>query len=268
MAAQESQQRATARTNAQTASDAYAETARYLRVVPEDAWSGPTGCSEWTLRQLAGHVVGEAVWFPNLARGVTQGEAPLPSEYYESLKSLPPKQLADTIEGAATAIPPAIAGATEDQLLQAVDVGFMKLPLWQATNLAVIESIYHGWDARAGRDPGAAIPAHWAIQLAGIIFGFAPMVANRDGAAEAPGTYLLQVGDDVVAVTIVARDGQVRLEHGVQGTPDVTLRLSADQYVRLIAGRLDLAAATEHGEIAVEGEHSRAMNLRRIFQGI
>lgn len=268
MATQESAQRTQATANARTAGDAYGEMAHYLRSVSEDAWNGPTGCSEWTLRQLAGHVVGEAVWFPNLVRGVTQGEAPLPGEHYESLKTLPPGQLADIMAQAAAAIAPAVEAATDEQLHQTVDVGFMKLPLWRTTVLPLMEASYHGWDARAGRDPGATIPTARAVQIAGILFDFAPMIANRDGAAAAPGTYLLRVGDDVGPVTIMARDGQVAVERGAQGTPDVTLHLSADQYVRLIAGRLDLASAIEQGTVIVEGARGRALDLRRIFQGI
>ena len=127
--------------------------ARYLRSAPEDAWSGPTGCARWTLRDLAGHAVGEAVWFPNLVRGVTQGEPPLPANHYESLKVVPAAQLADTMEEAARSIPPAIDAATADQLHKTVDVGFTKLPLWRATNLALIESVLHNWDASVGAMP-------------------------------------------------------------------------------------------------------------------
>ncbi len=86
---------------AETAAEAYEDQARYLRSLPGDAWDGPTGCADWTVRDLAGHVVGEAVWFPTLVRGVTQGAAPLPDERYQSLKTLSAARLADTLEEAA-----------------------------------------------------------------------------------------------------------------------------------------------------------------------
>ena len=66
---------------------------------------------------------------------------------------------------------------------------------------------------------------------------------------------------------IVAESGQIRLGHEAYSTPDVTLHLTADRYTRLLAGRLDLAAAIESGEVPVDGERHRALDLRRIFQG-
>jgi len=253
---------------AETAAEAYGDQARYLRSLPEGAWDGPTGCADWTVRDLAGHVVGEAVWFPTLVRGVTQGEAPLPDERYQSLKTLPAARWADTLEQAAHDIPRAVGEATSDQLQQTADVGFTKLPLWRAAYLPLAESIYHNWDLKVGRDATATIPTPWAVRLAGGMTDFAPMVASKEGASAAAGRYLLQVGDGVGPVTVIARDGRVTLESDATGTPDVTLHLTADQYARIVAGRLDLVRSTEQGDVTVEGDRSRALALNSVFQGI
>src|SRR2546428_10067446 len=122
---------AVARAHAATAAEAYVDLARYLRALPAEAWGGRSGCSAWTIRDLAGHVVGEAVWFPTLVRGVTRGERPLPNAVYESLKTLPAAELADRMEQAAMDIPPAVAGATPAQVQQTGDVGLTTLPPWQ-----------------------------------------------------------------------------------------------------------------------------------------
>lgn len=163
---QERSDDAMATSYARIAGEAYGDTARYLRALPAEEWDGPSGCAEWTVRDLAGHVVGEAVWFPNLARGVTRGEPPWPNDLYASLKTLPPDELTARLTEAARSIPPAIEEATADQLQQTVDLGFTKMPLWQATYVAVAESVYHNWDARAGREPDATIPTAWALRLA------------------------------------------------------------------------------------------------------
>jgi uncharacterized protein (TIGR03083 family) len=259
---------ALARAHAATAAEAYADLARYLRALPVEAWGGRSGCSAWTIRDLAGHVVGEAVWFPILVRGVTRGERPLPTAVYEALKTLPATELADRLEQAAREIPPAVAEATPAQLQQRVDVGWTTLPLWRATALPVMEAVYHHWDARAGREPEAAIPTSWAVTLAELLVEFAPLIAHRDGAVAALGRYLFQVGDGVGAMTVAVQDGQVRVERGARGTPDVTLQLSADRYARLLAGRLDLARALDRGEVQLEGERDRALALTRVFAGI
>jgi uncharacterized protein (TIGR03083 family) len=268
MTAEQPSIEAVARAHAATAVEAYADLARYLRALPAEAWGGRSGCRAWTIRDLSGHVVGEAVWFPVLVRGVTRGERPLPDAVYEALKTLPAAELADRMEQAARDIPPAVAEATPAQLQQSVDVGWTTLPLWRATALPVMEAVYHHWDARAGREPEATIPTSWAVALAGLLVELAPLIAHRDGAVAAPGRYLFQVGNGVGAMTITVQEGQVRVERGAQGTPHVTLQLSADRYARLLAGRLDLAQALDRGEAQLEGEHGRALELTRIFAGI
>lgn len=42
-----------------------------LRSVGEDQWTSPTPCSEWTVRDLANHVLGENRWVPPLLEGKT-----------------------------------------------------------------------------------------------------------------------------------------------------------------------------------------------------
>jgi putative sterol carrier protein len=106
------------------------------------------------------------------------------------------------------------------------------------------------------------------VALAELLVEFAPLIAHQDGALAALGRYLFQVGDGVGAMTITVQDGQVRVERGARGTPDVTLHLSAERYARLLAGRLDLARALDRGEVQLEGERGRALALTRIFAGI
>ncbi len=259
---------ALARSYATTAAEVHRDHASYLRSLPEQAWSGPTGCKEWTVRDLAGHVVGEAVWFPTLVRGITRGEPAPPDELWESFKTLPPNELADTLEQAADSIVSSVDEATTEHLQQTVDLGFTKMPLWQATFVCLFESVYHHWDARSGGDPAATVPTPWAQQLATRAVEFAPLIASREAAGGAPGRYVLQVGDGVGPVTVTAQGGEVTIERGALDRPDVTARLSADQYVRLLAGRLDLARAIETGEVPVQGDRDRASGLNRIFPGV
>ena len=42
-----------------------------LRSVRDDQWSGPTPCTEWSVRDLANHVIGENRWVPPLMEGRT-----------------------------------------------------------------------------------------------------------------------------------------------------------------------------------------------------
>ena len=252
---------------ARTASEAFKDQAEYFHALPDDAWSDPTGCAKWTMHDLAGHIVGEAIWFPNLVRGVTEGAPPLPNELWDELKQLPGRAIADRMFEASKELVPAVEGATVEQLQQTVDLGFT-LPLWQALGVCMLEAVLHNWDGRAKREPGATIDTNWAQALSGFSVDFAPMLAHREAAQQAAGRYLLDVGDGVGPITVTAAEGEVTVERGRVGTPDVTVHLTADQYMRLLAGRLPLDPAMDRGEIAVEGDRPRAEGLNRVFAGI
>lgn len=257
-----------ARTFGAVAREAFAATASYLQSLRDDEWNGPTACTRWTVRDLAGHVVGEAVWFPNLVRGATHGEAPYPGALYEELKVLPDAQLVDRLAGAADEIRSTIDGLTGEQMRLTVDLGFTRLPIWSATHISANEAVVHNWDARSGRDPATTIPARWAqvVALRGV--ELARLVMDRQAPRDAAGRYVLDVGDGVGPVSVVAEEGRVRVERSAAGEPDIVLHLSADQYIRLVEGRLDLDVALRVGEVVAEGDPGRATYLNRIFPGI
>jgi uncharacterized protein (TIGR03083 family) len=259
-------QRDLALTWIRTAAAGFAHAGRYLRSIPESEWDGPSGASEWTIRDLAGHIVGEVVWFPNLVRGVTRNEEPYPMSLYEDLKALPPDEMADRIEAAAVEAVPAVEEATDEQLEKDVDLGFTKMPLWRATFVSAVEGVFHDWDTRARREPKPQVPDEWARVLAGPLTEFAPFFAHRSQVPRFPGTYLLDVSGGVGPVTVIARDGDLSVEHGSVGTADVTLHLTPDQYVRLLVGRLDLRG--RESDIPVDGDRERLSGLASIFGGI
>ncbi|RKE22875.1 TIGR03086 family metal-binding protein [Streptomyces sp. TLI_171] len=45
-----------------------------VRAVPDDAWQAPTPCTDWTVRQLVGHLTSEQLWVPPLLGGATVAE--------------------------------------------------------------------------------------------------------------------------------------------------------------------------------------------------
>jgi hypothetical protein len=45
-----------------------------VEAVPAGAWEAPTPCTEWTVRDLVNHVVGEDAWTVPLMRGSTMAE--------------------------------------------------------------------------------------------------------------------------------------------------------------------------------------------------
>jgi hypothetical protein len=175
--------------------------------------------------------------------------------------------MADRMAEAAQQLVPAVDGTTPEQLQQPVDLGFT-VPLWQALWICMFEAVLHNWDGRAGREPGATIPTTWAQRLADSSVEFAPALAHREAVRDAAGRYLLDVGDGVGPITVSALDGEVTVERARKGNADVTIHVTADQYMRLLAGRLPLRAAIDKGEVTIDGDRTRAENLNRLFAGV
>lgn len=268
MATQQIDTEAFARDNLRTAGEAFGSAADFLESLSESDWEATTGCEKWNMRTLADHIAGEAVWFPNLTRNAIRGEDMYPASVYDDMKSWPTDTLIGRLREAAAGFATALDGASVADLDKSVDLGFATQPLWQATYISTMEGVFHGWDTRATLNPDATIPTAWALTLARGIIDVASFVAHRKGIESSTGTYLLQVSDGIGPVTVTARDGQLTVEPGAVGTPDATLALTADQYVRLIVGRLKLDSGRKRDRVSISGDRERAMGLNRIFGGI
>ena len=253
---------------AQIAHDAFRDIASFFRSLPDDAWDGPTGCELWTQHDLAGHIVGEAVYFARLTRGVTEDRPRYPDELWSQLKKLPGMVIADTIGGAGTDLLDAVRAARPQDLGESVDLGWIRWPLWRGLYVGMFEAVFHNWDAHVGRDPAAVIPSEWAVPLAGGLLPMAQALADAVAAEENAGVYVLHVGDGVGPVIVDARLDGVEIKEGNAGRAEVKLELTPDQYARLIAGRLPLAAAIDEGAVKVEGDAQRAVALNAIFPGV
>lgn len=259
---------ATSRAWAGAASEAFHASAEYFRALPDDAWHDPTGCADWDERYLAGHILGEAVWFPNLVRGLTSGEERYPSALYDEMMDWPPERQIPRLDAAADELVRAVEEAPEDACSKIVDIEWTKVPLWRATYVILMEGAYHDWDTRARREPNATIPTPWALELTRGLEFSAPLVAHRAALAGAPGRYRLQLTDGPDAFTVLVEGERLSFERGASGEPDLTLYVTADQCARLVAGRFPLAGPVEDGSVRIQGDRERIAGLNRIFGGI
>ena len=251
-----------------TASEGFHASADFFHSLSGSDWDGPTGCADWNQRTLSGHILGEAVWFPRLLLGVTSHQPPYPAELYQGMKRWSPDRQVARLHEAADELRSAIDEAIPAYADEVVDVGWAKVPVWHATYVALMESVYHNWDTRGGRDPESPIVTPWALELASGIHLSAPIVAHHREIAGASGRYLLRVSDGVGPIEIVAEGDSLTVERGEHGPADVTIYLTAEQCVRLIAGRCPLAGPVKRREIRVDGEHALVAGLNRIFGGI
>lgn len=70
-------------------------------------------------------------------------------------------------------------------------------------------------------------------------------------------------GDWYVRVT----DGQPEIVEGTANAPSVTLRASADDWMRIVSGELSGEQAFLSGKLKVEGDMTLAMKLQSLIDG-
>jgi uncharacterized protein (TIGR03083 family) len=260
--------RTIARGHAAVAAEAFADNARLLASLVEGDWTRPTGCAQWDLRRLEGHLLGEAVWFAHLPLEAGKGEKPYPNSLWAELAALPGAKMSKRMAQAADELTQNVDALTSDELERSADLGWVRRPLYRALFVGVTEAVYHNWDARAAFDGEATVPTSWAVHLADGLEGQASVLVHRDALPGARGEYLLLVGDGVGPRTITATAEEVSIAQGATERPDVTISLSADGYVRLLAGRYPLETELAEGRIQVDGDVSRLSALNRIYAGI
>lgn len=114
-----------------------------LRIVPDDAWSNPTPCPEWDVRDVVGHVIAVQRYIESLATG---GAPPL--DPYDA----PGRHAGDD--------PVAAWAAVSDDLLAALDRpgvigGVVRTfrgdePLDRQLGWNVVDTLGHAWDIARG----------------------------------------------------------------------------------------------------------------------
>ncbi len=115
----------------------------YVHAVPDDRWSAPTPCSEWDVRTLVNHLVGENRWAPPLLAGKTIAE--VGDRFDGDLLGDDPKAAWDDSAGEAVA---AVQG--DGAMERTVHLSFGDFPGREYTLQLFADTLIHGWDlARA-----------------------------------------------------------------------------------------------------------------------
>jgi uncharacterized protein (TIGR03086 family) len=110
--------------------------------VPADRWDASTPCSDWSVRDLVNHLVGEHLWAPPLLDGRTVEDV---GDRFDGdlLGDDPAGAWDDAMAGSMTAF----ADATDDQ---PVHLSFGTVPLDEYANQMLVDLTVHAWDLARG----------------------------------------------------------------------------------------------------------------------
>jgi uncharacterized protein (TIGR03083 family) len=130
------------------------------------------------------------------------------------------------------------------------------------------ELALHSWDIRVGLDPTARLVADTVrAHFPQVLDTLARRSKAEARAAQAGSRYGIEVFGpvearftlDVTADAVTATDGL--------SDSQATVRLPAEAFVRLHAGRLPLERAESAGDVLIDGDRARALRLNELFAG-
>jgi len=110
--------------------------------IPDDAWDRPTPCSEWTVRDLVGHLVVEHLWAVPLLEGATTAEVGARFDG-DVLNANPQKSWTRAINDSMDAW--AVAGADDT-----VQLSSGERPVDEYAEEMLLDLTVHAWDLARG----------------------------------------------------------------------------------------------------------------------
>jgi len=193
----------------------------------DDSDAGATAAGTWTVREIARHVaVGTRNWADRFAAQV-RGEPwtrrhDEHDEHDESVRrrfeSMPIPAVRDFMLVAGNDMASAARELAPSRALTAVKLSFGEYPLWTLPPFAFHELVLHEWDLRVPVDPEAVIEPRFAVEAAKSVHAFAPVLAHHDAAITGD-AFVLEVGGDIGAMTVLTRDNVVIVEVGAARAP-------------------------------------------------
>lgn len=258
-----------------------------LHALPPEAWSRPSACDRWEVRDVVAHLVGGAELYAGTVSRGLQGDIAPP-------QGRPPAGTGNTAVVAAGSAQGAISKrerlgdqlfatfkATNDQLnhlFAGLEAHDWDTPCYHPTgvkpvrafvNLRISELAIHGWDIRST----LASSAQLSDESIPVLMELIPKLVGwtfRSGAKLAtPARYRFEVtGTAPSACDIIVAGDTARLEPAGEAEAQVTCRCDTETFVLLMYGRLTLDRAITTGRGIWLGAPELIAAFDRWFKGV
>jgi uncharacterized protein (TIGR03083 family) len=277
-----------------TVIDAEAEgLAQYLDTLPPDAWTHPSACAGWEVRDVVGHLTFVAEFYADvIARGVRGDVSPPPRfpgidlaerssfDAYISQTALAYRQrlgvqLLPTFKARCAALHHLMARLRPHEWEQPCwrFRWFGHPPARYFLVMTIQELAIHGWDLRAGLEPfprlsGACVPVlvERAMQRLRLI----PQLARfrLSATQSAPVRYRFEVRGEVPGTyDFVVDEAQIHSEPAGSAVANTTFRCATDTFILMMYKRLTLPEATAAGRVVADGERELIADFAQWLRG-
>ncbi len=260
---------------------------QYLTTLPPDAWTQPSACDRWQVRDVVAHLVGGAENYASyISRGL-QGDAS-PPEGAPAAGTINAASLNERAAQRAIARRESLGNkvlaaftTTNDKLNQLLaGLGpkdwhtpcYRRIrgttPVQAFIGMRLAELAMHGWDIRAKLEPAP----HLSADSLPVIMQAVPRVVRgtfRSGSRlPIPVRYRFALTGAVPLKTDIIVEGDTaHMEDAGEAAAHVTFGCDTETFVLLMSGRFVLDAAISEGHIAVEGDRELATQFGQWFRG-
>jgi uncharacterized protein (TIGR03083 family) len=260
---------------------------QYLYALPPEAWSRPSACHRWQVRDVIGHLILSAELYLGVVSRGLQGDTSPPagfppagtvnaasaSAFMDQMSVARRESLGDQLLSTFT--------ATSDQLHQLLagcgpqdwetlcyhPAGLLSVRMF--VDLRLTELVMHGWDIRSRLQPDAhltpeSLPAFMDIIAAAVGWAFWPGERRAT-----PVRYRFEVTEPVPLRTDIVVTGEhAHLEPAAATQASVTFSCATEPFVLLCYGRLPLSDAMATGHIAAAGDAGLIAAFAQWFRGM
>jgi uncharacterized protein (TIGR03083 family) len=264
---------------------------QYLAALPEEAWSTPSACALWEVRDVVAHLVDAANSYIDwITRGLQEDTSaptgwPAPGIFttaspaeQQQMETAVAQSTVALRERLGTELPDVFrtAWTRHNQLVASLDAHEWHTPCYYPlgiqpvrvlVNAAIFELAIHGWDIRSGLEPSArlspealAIMPNYFAECLGWFFRPGPKLSTPIRYRFAfTGTFNSQ-WDMVVA------GDTAYLEPAAEATPaDVTFCCEVETFALLLCGRRGLEAAMGARQVISEGDIALVQAFKQWF---
>ncbi len=265
---------------------------QYLQTLPPDAWSRPSACDLWEVRDVVGHLTWVAEFYADtIARGVhgdtslladrPPGDGPEAAAFHAYIAQRAitcrqhfGEQLLPTCRTRYEQLHHLLAGLLPQDWEKPCAFWRFRgnIPVRAFLPLTMQELAIHGWDIRSRLETPAPLSAESLPVLMARIparFGGTGSAAFRfDAPPPLPVRYRF-VLTGVVPSThdIVVENTTAWMEPAGTATPHVTFRCAPDIFVLLMYRRLTLEPVLAAGQLVVEGDQGLTSAFDRWLKG-
>ena len=242
--------------------------ATFVRGLDGTGLRAQSGCSEWDVAQVLGHLGSGAEIGLTTLDAAAAGEAPsmdAAQPVWDRWNTLDPEGKAQNFtewSGRLTDRYNAY-NATEREEMR-VKLPFLPEPVDLGTvlGLRLSELVHHDWDVRVAFDPQATLPAAGVAFVADDLAKWINFFGKPDALDGAKATIAVRTTDPTREFGVEIADG---ISVGTTpAAPSATLTLPLEAWLRLVAGRL--APAHTPDSVSVTGD-VELDQLRRVFPG-